>query len=147
MYVKKTGFKWMISFGLILIGLFGCNNDDFENYNSLIVGTWIGTESIEGVKDTVSILNYKFENTSKVALLLEKKNLAKVSGVDTISLNTGTYMLTDNKLTATTMYVSNTKALESKLHAEISFLTSDSMVLRTVDGLKRTRISTFSKVQ
>ena len=93
------------------------------------------------------ILNYKFENPNKVALILEKKNLAKASGVDTISLNTGTYILTDNQLTATTMYVSNTKALESKLNAEISFLTSDSMVLRTVDGLKRTIISTFSKVQ
>jgi hypothetical protein len=147
MYVKKSRFRWYISFGLILIGLFGCNNNDFENYNSLIVGTWIGTESIEGVKDTVSILNYKFENPNKVALILEKKNLAKASGVDTISLNTGTYILTDNQLTATTMYVSNTKALESKLNAEISFLTSDSMVLRTVDGLKRTIISTFSKVQ
>lgn len=149
MCLKNSHFRWNISFGLglILIGLISCNNDDFKNYKSLIVGTWIGTESIEGQLDTVSILNYKFENDGKVTLLIEKKNPAKESSVDTVSLNVGTYIITDNQLTATTMYVSNKKELESKLNAEISFLTSDSMVLRTVDGLKRKRISTFSKLQ
>lgn len=136
---------WIIGFGL-MVSLFGCDTEDYGQYQTLIKGDWEGTERVDGQRDSLSLLKYNFEESGKALLIVCKLNSAKVSGLDTISISTGTYSLNGNKLHAKTNYVVSANIRESMLQANILFLNQDSMALETTDGLKRTRVSTFKKI-
>jgi len=137
---------WIIGLGL-MVSLLSCEKDETEKYQTFIKGSWEGTERIDAQPDTLSVLKYRFDETGKAILIICKINALKVSGLDTISINTGTYSIDGNKLNAKTTYVTSGNTRESMLQADIITLNSDAMVLETTDGLKRSRISTFKKVQ
>ena len=135
---------WIIGFVLIVVSI-SCDND-FNQYQTFINGNWNGVETINGKPDTLSVLNYNFNESGRALLVICKTNATKASGVDTISINTGTYSLYGSKLIAKTSYSVSGNIRESMLEATVLFLKSDSMVLETIDGFKRTRISTFKKI-
>lgn len=136
---------WIIGFGL-MVSLLGCDTEDYGQYQTFIKGDWEGTERVDGLCDSLSLLKYHFEESGKALLIICKLNSAKVSGLDTISINTGSYVLNGNKLHAKTNYVVSANIRESMLQANILFLNQDSMALETTDGLKRTRVGMFKRI-